>query len=156
MRLADILTLDLVKVPLAAVDKKAAITELVDLLFNNRLVKDRDMVLASVLEREATRTTGVGHGLAIPHSKCGGVNRLVMAVGKPAQPMDFQAIDGQPVFIICLLVSPPDQTAAHIQALAKLSRLMINDTFRAKLKATQNPAEVFGTIMDQDKTSVPT
>ena len=153
MRLVDILPLELVKVPLAAVEKKAAITELVELLFKNGLVKDQEMVLSSVLEREATRTTGVGHGLAIPHSKCGGVDRLVMAVGKPAEPIDFQAIDGQPVFIICLLVSPPDQTAAHIQALAKLSRLMANDASRAKLRAAQSPAEVFNVIMAQDKTA---
>ena len=156
MQLADILTLELVKVPLVAVDKKAAITELVDLLFKNGLVQDQETVLSSVLEREAIRTTGVGHGLAIPHSKCGGVDRLVMAVGKPAEPIDFQSIDGQPVFIICLLVSPPDQTAAHIQALAKLSRLMANDASRTKLKAAQDPAEVFSVIMAQDKTTAAT
>ncbi len=156
MQLADILPLELVKVPLVAVDKKAAITELVDLLFKNGLVQDQETVLSSVLEREAIRTTGVGHGLAIPHSKCGGVDRLVMAVGKPAEPIDFQSIDGQPVFIICLLVSPPDQTAAHIQALAKLSRLMANDASRTKLKAAQDPAEVFSVIMAQDKTTAAT
>ncbi len=153
MRLADILTLELVKVPVIATEKKAAITELVDLLFKNGHIKDQELVLTSVLEREATRTTGVGHGLAIPHSKCGGVDRLVMAVGKPAEPIDFQAIDNQPVFVICLLVSPPDQTAAHIQALAKISRLMTNDAFRGKLKEASNAAEVFSAMMAQDKTT---
>lgn len=151
MRLADILTLDLVKVPLAAEEKTAAINEMVELLVKAGVVKSQEIVLSSVLEREATRTTGVGHGLAIPHSKCAGVDRLVMAVGKPPVPIDFQSIDGRPVFIICLLVSPPDQTAAHIQALAKISRLMTNDVFRGTLKSAKTAEEVFNALIAQDK-----
>ena len=118
MRLTDILKPEQIKVPLASKEKKAAINELVDVLVQAQLIKDAGLVLASVLEREATRTTGVGHGLAIPHSKCAGVSKLSMAIGKPREPIDFQSIDGQPVFVIVLLVSPPEQTGAHIQCLA--------------------------------------
>src|SRR5206468_9014918 len=103
-----------------------------------------------VLDREATRTTGIGNGLAIPHGKCSGTDHLVMAIGKPAQPIDFQAIDGRPVNIIWLLNSPPDKTGPHIHALARISRLMTIEKFRAALAAAQTPQEVFDAVVAQE------
>ena len=118
MRLTEILKPQNIKVPLAAKTKTEAISELVDLLASTEEVSDAKKVLDAVLERESTRTTGIGNGLAIPHGKCSGVGHLVMAIGRPAQPIDFQAIDGRPVNLIWLLASPPDQTGPHIHALA--------------------------------------
>src|SRR5881396_1795998 len=106
MRLTEILKPQNIKVPLEAAAKADAIGELVSLLAANGEVTDAKKVLDSVLEREATRTTGIGNGLAIPHGKCGGTGDLVMAIGKAATPIDFQAIDGRPVSIIWMLASP--------------------------------------------------
>src|ERR1017187_4389780 len=108
MRLSDILKLDHIKVPLLAKNKKDAITEMVQLLSDAKEVKDSQVLLNSVLEREATRTTGIGNGLAIPHGKCTGVDHLVVAIAKPETPIDFESIDGRPVNLIVLLASPPD------------------------------------------------
>ncbi|MHB1769316.1 MAG: PTS sugar transporter subunit IIA [Phycisphaerae bacterium] len=155
MQLKDILRRENIKAPLAAKDKKEAIKELVELLALNKDVKNPDLVLASVLERESIRTTGVGYGLAIPHSKCGGVNKLTIAIGKPEQPLDFQSLDGQPVYLIVLLVSPPEQTGAHIQSLASISRLMTIDAFRSKLKAAKTADEIYDAIAAQEKTMMP-
>lgn len=155
MQLTDILKCENIKAPLMAKDKKDAIKQLVELLAHNKEVKNPDLVLASVLERESIRTTGVGHGLAIPHSKCGGVNQLTIAIGKPEQPLDFQSLDGQPVYLIVLLVSPPEQTGAHIQSLARISRLMTIDTFRSKLKAAKTADEIFDAILTQEKLMAP-
>ncbi|HQY89027.1 MAG TPA: PTS sugar transporter subunit IIA, partial [Tepidisphaeraceae bacterium] len=124
MLLTDILKLQNVKVPLTAVTKADAIRELVDLLALNTELTSPQKVLDSVMERESTRTTGIGYGLAIPHGKSLGVDHLTMAIGRCAQPIDFQAIDGKPVSIIWLLVSPPDKTGQHITTLAKISKLM--------------------------------
>ncbi len=110
MRLTEILKPQNIKVPLEAKTKSDAIAELVNLLAGNGEVKDAKLVLDSVLDREATRTTGIGNGLAIPHGKCNGTDHLVMAIGRPATPIDFQSIDGRPVTLIWLLTSPPDQT----------------------------------------------
>ena len=110
MRLTDILKPENIKVPLAATTKHDAIAELVDLLAANGQVTDPKKVLESVLERETTRTTGIGNGLAIPHGKCAGTADLVMAIGKPAAPIDFQSIDQRPVSVIWMLASPPDKT----------------------------------------------
>ncbi len=151
MNIADFLSPDRIKVPLVATEKKAAIEELVRALTASAGMKNADAVLASVLEREATRTTGVGHGLAIPHSKCPGVKTLSIAIGKPSEPIDFQSIDGLPVFLIVLLVSPPEQTGAHIQALAKVSRLMTIEAFRGKLRNASTPQELYDTICKQEK-----
>jgi len=150
MRLSDILKVQHIKVPLAAKDKTAAITELVQTLADAGEVKDPKVLLTSVLEREATRTTGIGNGLAIPHGKCAGVDHLVLAIGKPDEPIDFQAIDKRPVNLIMLLASPPDQTGPHIQALAKISRLMNVDNFRQAMRTATTSQQILDAVIAQE------
>jgi fructose-specific phosphotransferase system IIA component len=150
MRLTEILKPQNIKVPLEATTKNAAIAELVHLLAVNGQVTDEQKVLESVLERETTRTTGIGNGLAIPHGKCAGTPDLVMAIGKPSTPIDFQSIDGRPVSVIWMLTSPPDKTGPHIHALARISRLMTIDKFQAALRAAKTADEVYQAIVAQE------
>ena len=150
MRLTEILKPANIKVPLESTAKAAAIAELVEMLAANGEVTDAKKVLDSVLERESTRTTGIGNGLAIPHGKCAGTDHLVMAIGKPANPIDFQAIDGRPVTIIWLLNSPPDKTGPHIHALARISRLMTIEKFRQALNNAKSGQEMFDIIAEQE------
>src|SRR5512140_660449 len=150
MRLSEILKPENIKVSLQARSKTEAITELVDVLAANGELQEKGKVLDAVLEREATRTTGIGNGLAIPHGKCAGVDHLVVAIGKPETPIDFESIDGRPVNLIVLLASPPDQTGPHIQALARISRLMNVEAFRAAVKAATNPQQVFDAVVAQE------
>jgi len=150
MRLTDILKPQNIKIPLQATAKTDAIRELVDLLATNGEVADPKKVLDSVLDREATRTTGIGNGLAIPHGKCTGTDHLVMAIGRPATPIDFQAIDGRPVTLIWLLGSPPDKTGQHIHALARISRLMTIDKFRQAVAGAKTAQELYDLIVQQE------
>ncbi len=150
MRLSDVLKIQHIKVPLDAKNKKDAITELVQVLADAKEVKDSQVLLNSVLEREATRTTGIGNGLAIPHGKCAGVDHLVVAIGKPAEPINFESIDNRPVNLIVLLASPPDQTGPHIQALARISRLMNVDAFRQAMRTATNPQQIFDAVVAQE------
>ena len=150
MRLSEILRPQDIKIPVLSQVKTEAIGELVALLAQNSQITVAKSVLAAVLEREATRTTGIGNGLAIPHGKAPGMDHLVMAIGKPAHPIDFQSIDGKPVTIIWLLCSPPDQTAPHIHALARISRLMTLDKFRANLNAAHTAQEMYDIIAQQE------
>jgi fructose-specific phosphotransferase system IIA component len=152
MRLTDILKPKNILVPLKAANKTEAIGELVNLLASNGEIQDGKAVLNAVLERETTRTTGIGNGLAIPHGKCAGTHDLVMAIGKLATPIDFQAIDGRPVSIIWLLTSPPDKTGPHIHALARISRLMTIDKFRQSLATAKTSQEVFDAVVQQEST----
>jgi len=150
MRLTDILKPTNIKLPLESSSKAGAIGELVDLLKANGEISDPKKVLDSVLEREATRTTGIGNGLAIPHGKCAGTDHLVMAIGRPETPIDFQAIDGRPVNLIWLLVSPPDKTGPHIHALARISRLMTIDKFRQSVGGAKTAQELYDLIVQQE------
>lgn len=148
MQLTTILTLNCVKVPLQALDKQEAITELVGLLDSAGLLKNRDDVFRAVIEREALRSTGIGLGLAVPHGKTAGVDRLVMAIGKTSEPLEFESIDGKPVSIILLLASPLDKTGPHIQALAQISRMMTQDDFREHVFSSQSAQQLYQTLMD--------
>lgn len=150
MRLTEILKPQNIKMPLAAATKAEAIGELVALLADNGELTDAKKVMDAVLERETTRTTGIGNGLAIPHGKCTGTDHLVMAIGRPGTPVDFQAIDGRPVSLIWLLASPPDKTGPHIHALARISRLMTIDKFRHALAEAKTSQEIYDAIVKQE------
>ena len=150
MRLTEILKPQNIKVPLSAGTKAEAIGELVSVLADNGELTDPKKVLDAVLEREGTRTTGIGNGLAIPHGKCNGTDHLVMAIGRPGTPVDFQAIDGRPVNLIWLLASPPDKTGPHIHALARISRLMTIDKFRHALAEAKTSQDIYDAIVKQE------
>ena len=150
MILTQILQPACIKAPLQSTDKDSSITELVDLLAENGLLLDRDSVLEAVLMREQTRSTGIGSGIAIPHGKCAGVEDLVMAIGIAHEPIDFDSIDHKPVKIIILLASPLDRTGPHIQALARISRLMLDENFKARLENATSPEEVYELISTKE------
>ena len=150
MNLLDIITPECIKAPLESKDKQGVIGELVDLLGEQGLASDPEALKEAVWTREQTRTTGIGHGLAIPHGKCAGLNGLAMAIGKPAEPMDFEAIDQQPVRLIVLLASPPDRTSDHIQALARISRLISLESFRDQVYQAQSPQEIYELLKAQE------
>ncbi|MHC4323961.1 MAG: PTS sugar transporter subunit IIA [Planctomycetota bacterium] len=150
MILTQILQPDCIKVPVESREKEAVITELVDLLDANGLLLDRDIALEAVLTRERTQSTGTGAAIAIPHGKCSAVKELVMAIGIAHEPIEFNSIDGKPVTILILLVSPADQTGPHIQALATISRLMLNEEFRQQLEKVTSSDEVYELLNNQE------
>lgn len=151
MKLTDILTGACVRVPMRATTKIDAITELVDVLAEQGRITDREAVLKAVLDRERTASTGIGRGLAVPHGKSTGCSELVMALGKPAEPMDFDSNDRKPVEIIVLLASPPDKTGPHIQALARISRLMLMDSFRSEVSAAATGDDLWEIIRQHEE-----
>jgi fructose-specific phosphotransferase system IIA component len=150
MVLTQILKADCVKVPLEGRDKESVIKELVELLDANSLLLDKNEVLQAVLSRENTRSTGIGSGIAIPHGKCKGVRDLVMAIGIAPKGIDFQSIDGKPVYILVLLASPIDKTGPHIQALARISRLMLDEEFKNKLQSAASAEELYNLISEKE------
>ena len=146
MNLTQILQPGCVKVPLEGRDRQTVIAELVDLLNEKGLLLDKKIVLDSVLMREQTRSTGIGSGIALPHGKCKGVRELVMAIGIAGEPIDFASVDGKPVKIVILLVSPIDQTGPHIQALARISRLMLDTKFKEQIEKAASADEVYSLL----------
>lgn len=153
MILTQILQPNCIKVPVGKKDKEAVITELVDLLDANGLLSDRDAALEAVLTRERTRSTGTGAGIAIPHGKCSAVKELVMAIGIAHDAIEFESIDGKPVTIVILLVSPIDQTGPHIQALAQISRLLLDEEFKQTLENAASADEVYELVNNKENES---
>lgn len=151
MKILDILSPNAVKAPLQSSEKQAAIYELVDLLNDADLIRDPEQLKSVVWEREQQRSTGIGEGLAIPHGKSDCSDSLVMAVGRPADPIDFASVDKKPVRLIVLLTSPPTKTADHIQALSKISRLMVNADFRESTFAADSAEELFRLFSEADQ-----
>lgn len=151
MLITEILQPGCIKVPVESKEKTAVINELIDLLNSNGQLLDREQALQSVLVREKTKSTGIGSGIAIPHGKCEAVKELVMALGIAKEPIDFESVDAKPVNIIILLLSPADQTGPHIQALAKISRLMLDETFKQKLENAESADQIYELLTDRDK-----
>ncbi len=151
MILTEALSPACVKVPLEGTDKDSIITELVDLLHENGVLTDRDHVLEEVFDRERIRSTGIGCGIAIPHGRSTSIHDLVMAVGIAPTPVDFDSVDGSPVSTVVLLVSPVGRTGPHIQALARIGRIMVNAEFRETLAAATSAQAAYELLIAADQ-----
>lgn len=150
MILTQILKPTCIKVPLESKNKEDAIEELVNLLADTNCINSRGDAFEAVMAREQTRSTGIGSGIAIPHGKTPAASELVMAIGLTPDPIEFDSIDNKPVNIVLLLVSPPDQTGPHIQALARISRLMLDAPFKSQLEKATAPEEVYDLISSKE------
>jgi nitrogen PTS system EIIA component len=148
MNLIDMLDPACICSPLKSVEKQDVINELVHSLAETGQVSDEESLKNAVWTREQTRTTGIGHGLAIPHGKSASMKGLAIAIGKPSEPIDFEAIDSQPVQLVVLLASPPDKTSVHIQALAHISRMMNDSAFREAIYNTESPEAIYELIKE--------
>jgi len=133
MKLSDLLHKDFIIAELKSSAKEDAINELIDLFENDNRVIDLKRVRDAVLDREKIMSTGVGKGFAIPHGKTNAVNEILAAFGKTNNPIDYHALDNQPVQLVFLLVGKDNMVSTHIKLLSRISRMMNKDEFREKL-----------------------
>ena len=141
--LRQIIRPELVKVPLDGTTKRESIDELCDLVCATDAITDPENFRRAVWDREGQRSTGIGEGLAIPHGKCPGVREILMAVGLPKEPIEFDAIDGRPVRMIVLLASPASRIADHIQALGRISKAMADPTTRERAYSATSAEQLY-------------
>lgn len=151
MKIMDFLNPKAVSADLQASDKEGVIGELVDLLIRQREIKDNNEMVKALLDREALGSTGIGQGIAIPHAKSDSVKELVAAFGLSRKGINFNALDGEPVYIFFLLVAPPDSAGSHLKALARISRLLRDKFFRETLKNAKDEKEILGIIRAEDQ-----
>ncbi len=144
MNLQKLLTPETVVLDLEATDKEGIIAELVDILVRAGRISAaaREEVLRSVMERERKMSTGIEHGVAIPHGKSDAVPELVAALGVKREGLDFDALDGQPSRIFILAVSPADRSGPHIQFLAEISRLLSEPGMQQKILDARSVEEI--------------
>ena len=151
MKICDILKIESINPSLQGKDKESVINEMVDLFKNDERVNDLESVRNAILEREKIMSTGVGKGFAIPHAKTNGVNEIIAGFGKSDSPIDFQALDEQPVNLVFLLVGKENLVGPHIKLLSRISRMMNKDEFRESLSKATTAEEIYNLFQEEEK-----
>ena len=137
MNLKSVLTKETVSLNLTGKTKEAIINELLDILVAAKKIDDRAAAFKAIMEREQKMSTGMKHGIAIPHGKSPTVNDLVASIGISEEPVDFDALDHEPCRIFIMTLSPVEKTGPHLQFLAEISLLFKSAEKRLEiLKAT--------------------
>ena len=142
-KLSEILLPSTINLDLKGMTKQEIIDELIDILDQAGFLTDRPAVRISVMEREAKLSTGLGHGVAVPHGKTQGVDRLVAAFGIKRDGIHFDAADGQPVKLFFMLVSPQSVSGPHVKALAQIAKFLRTDKNKEKLLNAKTSEEVY-------------
>lgn len=137
-----VLSSELIALHLAGTTKNEIIDELIDIAMKSGKVKDREQAKASVLERETRMSTGMKHGIAIPHGKTSAVSELVACVGVSDKEVDFDALDRKGCKIFIMTLSPPEKTGPHLQFLAEVSMLFRSEEKRQAILNASTPQEV--------------
>jgi PTS system nitrogen regulatory IIA component len=147
MTLTDLLSPAAVISPLRANGKKQALQELAQHAATLTGLPDRELFEA-LLQRERLGSTGIGDGIAIPHGRMPGIDRLVGLFARTEKPIDFDALDGQPVDIIFVLIAPEGAGADHLKALARVARVLRNQSVLEQVRKIRDPAAIYAILAE--------
>jgi nitrogen PTS system EIIA component len=150
MQLSDFLDFESIRVGLSAGNKRKLL-QLLGQMAGARTGYDPAAIVDTVAERERLGSTGFGSGVAIPHGKVAGLKRIYAMVVRLAEPVDYKAIDGQPVDLVFLLLSPPDAGADHLKALAAVSRVVRHGPTLEKLRGARSRDAFAAVLMGADE-----
>ncbi len=152
MKMTDLLSEDCISVEVKSPNKEGVLSELLDILISAKKIEpgQKEELLRVLMEREKLGSTAIGNGIAIPHVKSSLVNGLVAALGISRDGVDFEALDGEKVYILFLLISPVDAAGPHLKALARISRLLKDKGFRAELSNVSSKEEALKLIEQED------
>lgn len=142
MEIKNLIRPEFIKMELSSRDKEGVIKELIQVLYDNGLVTDREEVFKKAMEREEKGSTGVGNQVAIPHVKTSAVKKPAVIFGKSAEGIDFESMDGNPAKLFFLIAVPEDSDDKHLKILANLSRKLVHKDFREGLLAAENKEKV--------------
>ncbi len=152
MKFADFICAESITPRVSSDEKQAVILELVDSLVKSGEIAadDREGIVAAIMKREELGSTGIGRGIAVPHTKYPGVKKLIGTVGVSEEGVDFDSLDGEKVMLLFLLVSPPDSPKDHLRALENISRQLRDDTFCRFLKQSKTSADIQQLLEEAD------
>src|SRR5438067_12359582 len=152
MRMSDFVVRDAIVPDLAATTKEGVIREMVDSLRGAGYFKgtDPEDLIKAILKRELLGSTGIGRGVAIPHTKHNSVDRLIGTVALSKNGVNFDSLDAEPVHIFVLLISPQDRPGDHLRALENVSRSLRDDAFVRSLRQAATRDAVWGLLDDID------
>lgn len=151
MKITDFLDRRAIKIGLSATDKEGILKELVEVLAQVKDIGDSKAILRALLDRENLGSTGIGQGIAIPHGKTDRVKELTAVLGVSRKGVNFEALDGEGVYIFFLLVAPKDTAGPHLKALAQISRLLRDSYFCELIKRCQTPDELYELIKREEE-----
>src|SRR5262245_40359233 len=153
MKFSDFISISSIRADLPADEKPAIIRELVSSLAASGAVQgaDVDGIVAAIMKREELGSTGIGRGVAVPHTKHASVEKLVGTVGVCVEGVDFNSLDGDKVNLFFLLVSPPDRPGDHLRALENISRQLRDDTFCRFLKQARTAQDIQQLLAEADQ-----
>lgn len=151
MKVSELLKTDFIISELKGESKEEIINELIDLFKKDPRVEDIEKVRTAVLEREKVMSTGVGKGFAIPHGKTGAVKEIIGAFGRIKDGIDYDALDGNPVYLVFLLVGKDNLISTHIKLLSRISRLMNKDDFRHRLLWAENSEDIINLFTEEEE-----
>lgn len=152
MKFSDFVSSKSIRASLNSSDKESVIIELVDSLLEAGDIKesDRDDIVKAIMKREELGSTGIGRGIAVPHTKHPSVDKLVGTVGVSVDGVEFDSLDGEKVQLFFLLVSPPDRPGDHLRALENISRQLRDETFCRFLKQSKNTDDIMQLLEEAD------
>jgi PTS system fructose-specific IIA component/PTS system nitrogen regulatory IIA component len=152
MKFADFINVASIKSDIGAEEKPAVIRELVQSLSNAGAIAAEQVegIVAAIMKREDLGSTGIGRGVAVPHTKHASVERLVGTVGISSEGVDFNSLDGDKVHLLFLLVSPPDRPGDHLRALENISRQLRDETFCRFLKQARTAQDIQQLLEEAD------
>jgi nitrogen PTS system EIIA component len=151
MKLSEILKPESIIASLHAHDKKGALEELSGVITDQEPSLNKGYLLQVLLEREKLGSTGIGEGIALPHGKVNKLDRLLVSFGRSLEGLSFDSIDDQPAYLFFLLVAPENSAGAHLQALAKISRVLKDSNFRQRLMDAKSKDEIYRIIVEKDQ-----
>ena len=150
MHLSDFLDFESSRVGMPGGNKRKLL-QMLGHMAGTRLGYDSEVIVETIAERERLGSTGFGNGVAIPHGKVEGLKRIYAMVVRLAEPLDYKAIDGQPVDMVFLLLSPPDAGAEHLKALAAVSRIVRHGPTLEKLRGARSRDAFAAVLMGADE-----
>ena len=156
MKIMDFLSRKAITTEIKAAKKEEVVKELVDLLINTGEIekRHRNKLIDNLMARESLGSTAIGQGIAIPHAKSDCVEKLVAAFGLSKKGVDFDSLDGEPVYIFFLLVAPQDSAGPHLKALARISRLLKDKYLRDSLRSCQDEKAIIKIISQEDEKKI--
>ncbi len=150
MKIMEFLNKKAATVNLKATEKEGAIKELVELLVKAGEIKNKDDLVKALMARESLGSTGIGQGIGIPHAKSPNVKDVVAAFAVSQKGVNFDSLDGEPVYIFFLLVAPEESAGPHLKALARISRMLKDKYFRELLRKAKDEKEAISIIQEED------
>ena len=150
MKVTEFLDVKGIKLDLQASEKQDILKELVDVLADVKDIGDKKLILKALLERESLGSTGIGQGIAIPHGKTDKVKELISVLAISKKGVNFEALDGEPVYIFFLLVAPKDAAGPHLKALAQISRMLRDTYFCDLLRRCETTEQVYDLIRKEE------